>query len=46
MLITTTYFGLAELKNLSQFLPPIVVRIDLSHITTELWVIPVLRMAH
>ena len=29
-----------------QFRPPIGLRTDLSHITTELWEIPVLRMAH
>ena len=29
-----------------QFRPPIALRTDLSHITTELWEIPVLRMAH
>ena len=29
-----------------QFRPPIALRTDLSHITKELWVIPVLRMAH
>ena len=31
---------------LAQFRPPIALRTDLSHITTELWEIPVLRMAH
>ena len=30
----------------AQFHPPIALRTDLSHITTELWEIPVLRMAH
>ena len=30
----------------TQFRPPIALRTDLSHITTELWEIPVLRMAH
>ena len=29
-----------------QFHPPIALRTDLSHITTELWETPVLRMAH
>ena len=29
-----------------QFRPPIALRTDLSHITTELWEIPVLQMAH
>ena len=29
-----------------QFRPPIALRTDLSHITKELWEIPVLRMAH
>ena len=29
-----------------QFRPPIALRTDLSHITTELWEIPVLRVAH
>ena len=29
-----------------QFRPPIALRNDLSHITTELWEISVLRMAH
>ena len=29
-----------------QFRPPIALRTDFSHITTELWEIPVLRMAH
>ena len=29
-----------------QFRPPIALRTDLSHITTELWEISVLRMAH
>ena len=29
-----------------QFRPPIALRTDLSRITTELWEIPVLRMAH
>ena len=29
-----------------QFRPPIALRTDLSHITTELWEIQVLRMAH
>ena len=29
-----------------QFSPPIALRTDLLHITTELWEIPVLRMAH
>ena len=32
--------------NFNQFRPPIALRTDLSHITTELWKIPVLRMAH
>ena len=31
---------------LIQFRPPIALRTDLSHIKTELWEIPVLRMAH
>ena len=30
----------------NQFRPPIALRTDLSHITTELWEISVLRMAH
>ena len=30
----------------TQFRPPIALCTDLSHITTELWEIPVLRMAH
>ena len=30
----------------NQFRPPIALRTDLSHITTELWEIPVLQMAH
>ena len=29
-----------------QFRPPIALRTDLSHFTTEFWEIPVLRMAH
>ena len=29
-----------------QFRPPIALRTDLSHITTELWEKPMLRMAH
>ena len=29
-----------------QFRPPIALRTDLSHITMELWEIPVLQMAH
>ena len=32
--------------NAGQFRPPIVLRTDLLHITTELWEISVLRMAH
>ena len=35
-----------NILNSSQFRPPIALRTDLSHITTELWEIPVLRMAH
>ena len=30
----------------TQFRSPIALRTDLSHITTALWEIPVLRMAH
>ena len=33
-------------RNDDQFRPPIALRTDLSHITTALWEIPVLRMAH
>ena len=36
----------AQTSSLFQFGPPIALRTDLSHITTELWEIPVLRMAH
>ena len=35
-----------QLPVLSQFRPPIALRTDLSHITTELWEISVLQMAH
>ena len=35
-----------ESLNFVQFRPPIALRTDLSHITTELWEISVLRMAH
>ena len=35
-----------HLAGLSQFRPPIALPTDLSHITTELWEIPVLWMAH
>ena len=39
--------GVAYTTGLShQFRPPIALRTDLSHITTELWEIPLLRMAH
>ena len=34
------------LERVRQFRPPIALRTDLSHITTELWEMPVLRMAH
>ena len=36
----------AGFKKVKQFRPPIALRTDLSHITTELWEISVLRMAH
>ena len=36
----------SEYPGIDQFRPPIAVRTDLLHITTELWEIPVLRMAH
>ena len=34
------------MNNLIQFRPPIALRTDLSHITTELWEMPMLRIAH
>ena len=43
-------FGVLEetsgLRIYTQFRSPIALRTDLSHITTELWEIPVLRMVH
>ena len=36
----------AQTSSLFQFRPSIALCTDLSHITTELWEIPVLRMAH
>ena len=46
--VWSTYhiFSQVVLKSGVQFGPPIALRTDLSHITTELWEIPVLRMAH
>ena len=38
--------GVSFWITLDQFRPPIALRTDLSHITTELWEIPMLRMAH
>ena len=46
--LTTFYHivDLAKLVHVEQFRPPIALRTDLSHITTELLEIPVLWMAH
>ena len=41
--ILRTFLYIFETK---QFRPPIALRIELSHTTTELWEIPVLRMVH
>ena len=44
-IVTLFIFASNTLVDSVQFRPPIALRTDLSHITTELWEIPVLRMA-
>ena len=44
--LLSTWSRVEVIASSRQFRPPIALRIDLSHITTELWETPVLRMAH